>query len=238
MCQDFSCLVQRDYQVFWKMGVSSHDRLETLFSPKEFVKVEIVPYDYLYLEKGYNFIIDEESVPDWFSDEHKTEAIKAYRIWKKELVKLVNFEEARNPINPLPRKRKPTKQDIELWTSAWTLMGDSAGACVWDLIEMSIGEGMRISVTSSVWGLAGNSVQALLENSVGDWARSLAAFSVGAYIGSLFNIWDGRYKFQPVVDLWKRGFVPSFDGTTWRLHSGKKAEIVYEMKAKVEEEES
>ncbi len=31
----------------------------------------------------------------------------------------------------------------------------------------------------------------------------------------------------PAIDLWHRGFVPSFDGTTWRLHSGKNADIVY-----------
>ena len=54
--------------------------------------------------------------------------------------------------------------------------------------------------------------------------------SVRAYIGSFFDIWDGDYKFQPAVALWERGFVASFDGTTWRLHSGKKAEIVYEWK--------
>ena len=38
---------------------------------------------------------------------------------------------------------------------------------------------------------------------------------------------NGINPFQPWIDLWHRGFVPSFDGTTWRLHSGKKAEIVY-----------
>jgi hypothetical protein len=40
----------------------------------------------------------------------------------------------------------------------------------------------------------------------------------------------GIYPYQSVVDLWKRGFVPSFDGTTWRLHQGKDMKVVYEMK--------
>ena len=66
--------------------------------------------------------------------------------------------------------------------------------------------------------------------SVWDSVRGSVRDSVGAYTGSLFNIWNGDYKFQPAVDLWKRGFVSSFDGTTWRLHSGKNAKIVYEMK--------
>jgi hypothetical protein len=63
--------------------------------------------------------------------------------------------------------------------------------------------------------------------------------SVWAYIGSLFpgikkwkhiNHVPGVYPFQPAVDLWRSGLVPSYDGKTWRLHSGEKAEIVWEGK--------
>jgi hypothetical protein len=62
--------------------------------------------------------------------------------------------------------------------------------------------------------------------------------TIRAYTGSLFKIdkWgdypEGVYPFQPAVDLWKRGLVASYDGTTWRLHSGIKGEIVYEEKLK------
>jgi hypothetical protein len=60
--------------------------------------------------------------------------------------------------------------------------------------------------------------------------------SVWAYIGGLFpNITKWKYAeslgadpWRPLLDLWYRGFVPSFDGTTWRLHQGKDAKIVYE----------
>jgi hypothetical protein len=60
---------------------------------------------------------------------------------------------------------------------------------------------------------------------------------VGAYISSFFpNIkkWkyvehpEGENPFQPGIDLWKRGLVPSFDGKTWRLHSGTNAKVVFE----------
>jgi hypothetical protein len=63
--------------------------------------------------------------------------------------------------------------------------------------------------------------------------------SVWAYQGSLFTkITDwkyikhesGIYPYQPSVDLWKRGFVPSFDGKIWRLHQGKDMKVVYEIK--------
>ena len=196
MCRDFSCLITQSRQVVWKRGVSSHDHLEKLFEAdipelkrrKGFVKTEITPdRGYLYPEKDWTFKIDEDDTPDWFTDEHKLEAMRAFRKWKKETYALIKIKEARSPINPLQKIYKPTQRDIELlkdWASVW----NSVGASVWD----------------SVWD------------------------SVGAYIGSLFNIWDGDYKFQPAVDLWKRGLVASFDGKTWRLHSGKNAKIVYE----------
>jgi len=61
---------------------------------------------------------------------------------------------------------------------------------------------------------------------------------VEAYIGSLFPCieqWEhvlhkpGKYPFQPAADLWRRGFVPTFDGEVWRLHSGEDAAVVYEL---------
>jgi hypothetical protein len=53
--------------------------------------------------------------------------------------------------------------------------------------------------------------------------------SVGAYTSSFF---DKKYDhdFTPCVNLWEAGLVPSFDGTTWRLLSGKKVDEVYEWK--------
>ena len=53
--------------------------------------------------------------------------------------------------------------------------------------------------------------------------------SVWAYIGSFFDI-EYKVNITPCVQLWEAGFVPSFDGTTWRLHSGESAKIVYEWK--------
>ena len=68
------------------------------------------------------------------------------------------------------------------------------------------------------------------------WASVRA--SVWACVGSYFNLskWKGveyekdKYPFQSCVDLWMRGLVPSFDGTIWRLHTGPKAKVVFEIK--------
>jgi hypothetical protein len=37
------------------------------------------------------------------------------------------------------------------------------------------------------------------------------------------------YPFESSVKLWKLGLMPSFDGKIWRLHTGKKAKIIYEI---------
>jgi len=35
------------------------------------------------------------------------------------------------------------------------------------------------------------------------------------------------YPFQPLVNLWELGIVPSFDGKIWRLHAGPNAAIIW-----------
>ena len=80
----------------------------------------------------------------------------------------------------------------------------------WDLV--------RDSVWASVWYSVGDSV--------GD--------SVGGYISSFISI-EYKADFSSAVKLWEAGLVPSFDGTTWRLHSGKNADIVYEWTPEVKE---
>ena len=203
MSSDFSGYVMKSHLVIWKRGVSSHDALYSEFisqfpelkeGGRRAVKFEITPdKGYLYPDKSWSFVVDEDEIPDWFSGSHKLYALRAHEQWKKEVYALINLKEARNPINPLAKKHKPTKQDIEI-LKQWASVRDSVWDSVWD------------SVGDSVWD------------------------SVWAYAGSLFYIWGAEYKYQLAVDLWKRGFVPSFDGETWRLHSGKKAEIVYEIK--------
>jgi hypothetical protein len=38
----------------------------------------------------------------------------------------------------------------------------------------------------------------------------------------------GKSPFQPAINLWKKGFVPTFDSKVWRLHTSKDAKIVWE----------
>ena len=120
--------------------------------------------------------------------------------------------------NPLKRTVKVTAADIEL-LKQWASVGASVGASVRASVRASVGA----SVGDSVWASDGDSVWASVGDSV--WASVWA--SVRAYYSTFFNI-NYNHDFSSCVELWDRGLVPSFDGKTWRLHSGKKAEIVYE----------
>jgi hypothetical protein len=154
------------------------------------------------------------------------------------------LSEALFPINPLKIGREEvTKEDIKL-LEEWVLVRNSVNNSVWysinNLASDSAWKSLRGLLINSVGDLVWYSVWYLIKNSVGDsvgdsvWnsARDSITDVIYAYISSLFpNIKyeKGKNPFQPGIDLWRRGLVPSFDSEIWRLHGGKKAEIVYEM---------
>ena len=119
----------------------------------------------------------------------------------------------KNIIHPFRDVTPPpiTQKHLDLlrqWDSVWASVRDS----VWDSVRYSV----WASVWDSVW------------------------YSVWAYVGSFFRLrkWQrighkpGVYPFQPAVDLWEMGLVPSFDGKMWRLHGGEDAKILWEGKLK------
>jgi len=223
----------------------------------KFARVEITPDNgYLYPEGNWTLEIDERIKPVWWSDRNEKSAFRALTKWKIKFYSSFNLEEARKPINPLKLpQQEVTQQDIDnlkiwdsvrasVWDSVWdsvrTSVGDSVRDSVWDSVWDSVGTSVGDSVRESVWDSVGDSVRESVRESVRDsvWdsVRTSVWDSVWAYSGSLFpNIkkWKhikhpkGEYPFQSCVDLWKRGFVPSYDGKRWRLHSGEKADIVY-----------
>jgi hypothetical protein len=84
------------------------------------------------------------------------------------------------------------------------------------LAEVTEQDKQDLKLWDSVWASVGASV----------WA-SVAA-SVGAYISTFFAI-EYEYDLSPAIRLWERGIVASFDGKTWRLHSGKDAQVIYQI---------
>ena len=162
------------------------------------------------------------------TDDSKTVEKKCRALDFKKIIPQLIIKSIINPLIDLPERKKVTKKDIEL-LNQWASVRDYVRDSVWDYVGTSV----RAYVGASVWTYVRDSVWDYVRTSVG---TSVGA-SVGAYIGSFYNLpkWkyiehkEGKYPFQPCVDLWERGLVPSFDGKTWRLHTGKKAKIVYEI---------
>ena len=123
----------------------------------------------------------------------------------KKIIPQLNIHPIVHPFKDLSTT-KVTKQDLVLlkkWasvrTSVWTSVGDS----IWD----SVGASVRDSVGDSIRGYI--SSYFLLDN----WKH--------------IKHKKGKNPFQPAIDLWNRGLVPSFDGKVWRLH-GKEGKVVWE----------
>ena len=105
-----------------------------------------------------------------------------------------------HPFKDVVPLKRITKGHIEL-VRQWDSVWDSVRASVWD----SVWDSVRASVRDSVWD------------------------SVGAYTSSFFDI-EYKHDFSPAIKLWEMGLVPSFDGTTWRLHGGPDARVMWKGK--------
>ena len=241
MCQAFSCLSLKNGEVLWKFGVDSHEDLvqaaKLIDDGREqtFVRVEITPRNKSYLRPdAWTYRVDQDDRPEWYREEFaEAECRKAHAEWLKKLRAVLPEQDLVNPFGvPPPNEITPAHLALlREWASARALVRASVRALVrasvwssvkdsvWDSVRASARASVKASVWASVWG------------SVWD--------SVWAYIGSLFRVprvaWkntehipgDG-YPFQPAVDLWHQGLVPSYDGTKWRLHGGLDGRVLWE----------
>lgn len=194
----------------------------------------------------FNPLTKEFEIDHIYSRKDDSEAAEkwANRLDFKTVVEPLIVKPIVNPFE-LPKVSEPTEEQIG-WLKEWDAVRDS----FWASVVVFAGASVRASVGNSVWASAGNSVLDSVWNSVrySVWAqvRDSVGYSVGysvrdsvwdtvgAYISTFI---DGEYRddLSPAVKLWEAGLVPSFDGTTWRLHSGKSADVVYEWTPEVQE---
>lgn len=134
---------------------------------------------------------------------------------------------------------------VSVWDSVWASVRASVGAnvranvranvgaSVWNSVWVSVGDSVWDSVEDSVWANVRDSVWASVRDSVWVSVRD----NVRAYISSLFpGVQQWKYidhepgvnPYQPAIDLWKAGLVPSYDGTVWRLHGHEDARVLWE----------
>ncbi len=170
-----------------------------------------------------------------------------------------SYNEVINPVIPYKIKCKLTDKDrenLKQWVSVSDSIKTSISASVSDSVRVSVRasasasilNSIRDSVMDSVMGSIWNSVRASVIGAIlhSSWnsVRASVWYSVEdsawAYIGSLFPAIDkwayidhknGDYPFQPGVDLWKRGFIPTHVNGRWILYHpvvGKPAKLVWE----------
>ena len=215
MCQAFSGLMKENGEVVWKFGVDSHEGLIKLGKLRDdtdrkdqltFARFEIAPANGSYLAPDkWVFKLDEEIKPSWWSKAHEKWAWDAQKEWLAKLDKILIRKQIVHPFRDINPPKKITKRHLALlkkWASVWT--------SVW---EDSAGDSVRASVRASVWAYAGSFFS--LPRSV--WKHAEKIKGKG-------------YPFQPAVDLWTMGLVPSFDGKVWRLHGGKDGKVLWEGK--------
>jgi hypothetical protein len=219
MCQFFSCISNGQGKMFYfnakirndilfdelNYEIDSHTSIAHYFEKDEDKHNK---YEFNPLTK--QFIIDQLNT----KDDSKCIKRQLLKLDFKTIVPSLIIKEIINPFNIQPTKVTP--EIINLLHK-------------WDSVENSVGNSVGNSVRDSV--------RDSVENSVRDSVRDSVENSVWGYIASFFNITSWKYAenlgtnpWESVQKLWELGFVPSFDGTTWRLHSGKNAEIVYEWK--------
>ena len=123
-------------------------------------------------------------------------------------------------VNPfeLPEVTEVTAEHIQ-WLHEWASVRSSVWDSVWASVGDSVWDSVGASVRSSVW--------ASVRSSVGDSVWSSVGDSVWAYLSTFFSV-DYQHNYSSAAKLWEAGLVPSFDGRSWRLHTGKDAKIVYE----------
>ena len=136
-------------------------------------------------------------------------------------------------INPLVDIEPQTikAEDIEALRQ-WSTMWNIAAGTLAQTASKQVGYGAFHDTWESVY----NSIDDIFhriygERTMQDFLKDSGAVGAAthAYHSSFFRLWgDGSNPFQPCIDLWKRGFVASFDWETWKLHSGPNGEVVFE----------
>ena len=241
MCKAFSAIITKSKKVYWKVGVDSHDKLQTMYVKKDkelkddklppkntFARIEITPKDgnYLNLKQKWVYGIDEQVVPEWLNKSYEKPCYEACKKWQKLVYSKINLKEALKPIHPFkiePPKNITTRHlkllakwdsvRASVWASVWASVRDSVWDSVGDSVWDSVGASVWDSVGDSVWDSVWDSVRASVWDSVWD--------SVRAYNGSLYKgikkwkycskVKEKGYPFKSVVKLWKMGLVASYD---------------------------
>jgi hypothetical protein len=223
MCRAYSCIVEQNAKVTWKLGVDSHTELLKLAGLKDdtadpalmtFARVEITPNNGSYLEPdAWTLRVDQSITPAWFGIKHKEAALGAHKKWLAKLDKVLVRQKIIHPFKIAP-PAEITKNHINMlrkWDSVWdsvedsvgNSVRDSVGNSVWDSVRASIRNSVRASIRNSVRASVWDSIWDSIEDSVGNSVRDSVSVwdsvwdGVRAYIGSFFMLPVWKYVKHP-----------------------------------------
>jgi len=195
----------------------SHTRILTYYEVPPKMQDRWSKYEYNPLTK--QFSVDQEV------EGHNHEDAKSF-VEKLDFRSIVAPLIIKDIVHPFKlHKRHPSKKDLEA-LARWASVRESVRESVWNSVGASVRDSVGASVRDSMGASVGDSVWDSVLNSVWDSVWTSVQDSLWAYISSFFDI-TYPHDYSSPVYLWGRGFIPSFGGEVWRLHSGAKAEIVY-----------
>ncbi len=178
------------------------------------------------------FTIDQinSSTDDSLQVEEWVKRLKFKRIVEPLIVKPI--------VNPLLLPKKELSPDDILLLKEWASVRASVGASVWTSVRAPVWASVGASVCDSVCDSVGASVWTSVRapvwtsvwDSVGASVGASVCDSVRAYTSSFFAI-DYEFDYSNNNKLWESGIVPSYANGVWRLHSGEKADIIFEITA-------
>lgn len=235
-----------------KFNVKTGDDLIAVHMIPKPTSTEEQKYPYLFPASNWalTFTGDE---PSWWTSDLEEKVQTAFKEWKKVAYNF-DLQGFLDYFSTLPSTaQKPTAEDIAL-LKEWAIYKNSsdsdtkyakngtvwAGDSIWNdaaqYLNDKFGEVYgQCPGPTAVKGITalGITLDKATEDKVGS--------SVGEkeFLGIWFTNtteWDATgtstYPYEAIAKLWKKGFIPSFDGTTWRLSSGKDGEIVYSITEK------
>lgn len=257
--QSFTLIVDESGKTYWQAGVDSMEKLMKLFYLTDDgtnVAVSVVPdnnepYPYLYPDLPWKTIVDGEE-PSWYTNMHAKAVQAAFEEWKAfaydfDLAGLMSYFDNLS-LEPVT----PTESDMALLKEWAIYKSDSANAEDKGADESEPWSGNSIYTDAAqylndtfgtVYGQCPgptvcHGIEAALGTLLDPATEDYIGSSVGEkeFVGSFFTNttkWSAsgssEYPYQACADLWMRGLIPSFDGTTWRLSSGKDGTVVYEI---------
>lgn len=221
--------------------------------PPYIVRFEVTPPDgdlSVPLE-WWKYKVDQDKLPNWYDDEKgKAAAMRWLSEWAAVKLNGWKVKEAFNPFNPLLVEDRCLPEDelrrlVAEWVKAQNSISYLRGSAAWSSVSATIvdcfGESILEEVRSSVWWKVWHGVEVKVINKTPcGSSSSTAAMSFGAafnvYVASLFPglQWAGTEAigpdpWRPMLTLLDAGYIPVFDGATWRLHKGRKADVVMEL---------